>query len=371
MSNNNIKIYEKYMKRCIKLAKKAAGNTSPNPMVGAVILDKNLNFVSEGYHKKCGEAHAEVNAINAAKEKGLDITGGTIIISLEPCSHYGKTPPCADLIIKSGLKTVVVGVLDPNPKVAGNGIKKCKDAGLNVITNVLPKECEKLNEIFFKNQTQKLPFITIKTATTLDGKIATKTGSSKWITGEKARAKVQELRHKYDAILTSSSTIIADNPSLNCRTKNGKNPIRVILDTNLKTNPKSKVYNNDGTKVFIATILKDNKKYPNNVEILTVNEKKGKIDLKKLIEQLYKLGICSILVEAGGILNGAFFKEKLVDKLIHFTAPKIIGDIDAKPFIQGFNIDQINESLNLKLISTKQLGNDLMCEYSIRNQELT
>ena len=260
MSDKNIKIYEKYMKRCIKLAQKAAGNTSPNPMVGAIILDKNLNFVSEGYHKKYGEAHAEVNAINNALKKGIDLSGGTIIVTLEPCSHYGKTPPCADLIIKSGIKTVVVGCLDPNPKVSGNGIKKCKDANLNVITNVLQKECEELNEIFFKNQTKKRPFITIKTATTLDGKIATKTGSSKWITGEKARKKVQKLRHQYDAILTSSSTIITDNPSLTCRLKNGKNPIRIILDTNLKTSPNSKVYTNDGTKVYIATILKNNKK---------------------------------------------------------------------------------------------------------------
>ena len=151
MLNENIKIYEKYMKRCIKLAQKAKGNTSPNPMVGAVILDKNLNFVSEGYHKKCGEAHAEVNAINAAKEKGIDITGGTIIVSLEPCSHYGKTPPCADLIINSGIKNVIIGCSDPNPKVAGNGIKKCLEAGLNVIVGILEDDCKKLNEIFTKS----------------------------------------------------------------------------------------------------------------------------------------------------------------------------------------------------------------------------
>lgn len=365
MSDKNIKIYEKYMKRCIKLAQKAAGKTSPNPMVGAVILDKNLNFVSEGYHKKCGEAHAEVNAINEAKSKGINIKNGTIIVSLEPCSHYGKTPPCADLIIENKLKTVVVGCLDPNPKVAGNGIKKCQNAGLTVITNVLQKDCEQLNEIFFKNQTQKRPFVTIKTATTLDGKIATKTGSSKWITGEKARKEVQKLRNQYDAILTSSSTVITDNPSLTCRMKKGKNPIRIIIDSNLKTNPNSNVYNDDGTPIYIATILKDNKKYPNNVKILTIKAKNGKVDLKELIKKLYELGICSIFIEAGGILNGEFLKEKLVDKLIHFSAPKIIGDINAKPFIQGFDIKEIDDALKLKLNSIKQLNNDLMCEYSI------
>ena len=365
MLNNPTKIYEKYMKRCLFLAKKGAGKTSPNPMVGAVILDRNLNFVSEGYHKKCGEPHAEVNAINSAIKKGIDIKGGTIIVSLEPCSHFGKTPPCADLIIKSGIKTLVVGTMDPNPQVSGNGIKKCKEAGITVITDILKNECEKLNEIFFKNQTQKLPFITIKTATTLDGNIATKTGSSKWITGEKARNEVQKLRNMYDAILTSSSTVLADNPSLTCRIKNGKNPIRIIIDTDLKTSPTNKVYNDDNTPVYIATTKKTPQNFPNNVKFITVAKKDGKVDLKELTKKLYEIGICSILVEAGGILNGAFIKEKLVDKLIHFSAPKIIGDINAKPFIQGFDVDNINNSLNLKLISTKQIGNDLMCEYSI------
>jgi len=363
MSDKNSKIYQKYMKRCIMLAKKAAGKTSPNPMVGAVILDKNMNFVSEGYHKKCGEAHAEVNAINAAKTKNANIKGGTIIVSLEPCSHFGKTPPCADLIIKSGLKTVVAGCLDPNKKVAGNGIKKCKDAGLNVICGVLEDECKKLNEIFFKNQTKNLPFIAIKSAITLDGKIATKTGSSKWITGSKSRANVQKLRNNYDAILTSSSTIIADNPSLTCRIKNGKNPVRIIVDSNLKTDPKSKVFNNDATAVILASTKKDNKKYPANVEILTIKEKNGHVDLNELAKTLYDKGICSILVEAGGILNGAFFKENLVDKLILFSAPKFIGDTLAKPFIQGFDIEDINSAKTLKLSSVKQIGEDIISEF--------
>ena len=365
LNNDKIKIYEKYMKKCITLAKKGAGYTSPNPMVGAIILDENLNFISQGYHKKYGQAHAEVNAINNALKKGANLKNSTIIVTLEPCSHYGKTPPCADLIIKSGIKTVVVGVLDCNPKVAGNGIKKCQDAGLTVITGILEEECKQLNEIFFKNQLKKLPFVTIKTATTLDGKIATKTGSSKWITGENARNIVQKLRHNYDAILTSSNTVIADNPSLTCRLKNGKNPIRIILDTNLKTNPNSLVYNNDGTKDIIATISKEQKKYPKNVKILKIKEKNGKIDLKELLKELYSQGICSVLIEAGGILNGAFLKEKLVDKLIHFTAPKILGDNEGKSFIDGFDIKDINNSLNLKLISIQKTEPDIMCEYEV------
>lgn len=351
------------MKRCLSLAKKAAGKTSPNPMVGAVVLDKNLNFVSEGYHKKFGEAHAEVNAINAAKAKNADIKGGTIIVNLEPCSHFGKTPPCADLIIKSGIKTVIAGCLDPNKKVSGNGIKKCKDAGLKVVVGVLEDECKKLNEIFFKNQTQNLPYVTVKTAATLDGKIATQTGSSKWITGENARKQVQKLRNEYDAILTSSSTVIADNPSLTCRLKNGKNPLRVIVDSHLKTSPESKVYNDDGTRVILASILPDTKKYPPNVEVIKIKEKNGHVDLSELVKTLYTKGIYSILVEAGGVLNGAFFKENLVDKLIIFSAPKFIGDTQAKSFVEGFDINDINESKKLKLSTLKKVGEDIMCEF--------
>ena len=365
LSNNKLKIYEKYMKKCIALAKKGAGRTSPNPMVGAIILDENLNFVSQGYHEQYGQAHAEVNAINSALAKGVDLKNSTIIVTLEPCSHYGKTPPCADLIIKSGIKTVVVGTLDCNPKVSGNGVKKCTFAGLDVIVGVLEKDCLELNEIFFKNQLEKRPFITIKTATTLDGKIATRTGSSKWITGAKSRGVVQQLRNSYDAILTSSATVIVDNPSLTCRMKNGKNPIRVILDSDLKTNNQSAVYNDDGTRVIIATISQEKKFYSKNVEILIVKEKDGKIDLSDLVEKLYQQGVCSILVEAGGVLNGAFLKEKLVDRFIHFIAPKILGDDTGKTSVRGFDLVDINDSLNLKLVNMRKVTPDIMCEYKV------
>ena len=354
------------MKRALKLAEMGLGKTSPNPMVGAVVLDKNFNFVSEGFHEKYGEPHAEVNAINSAVSKGADISGGTIIVTLEPCSHFGKTPPCADLIIKSGIKTVVAGCLDPNPKVSGKGIEKCKQAGLETVVGILEDECKSKNEIFFKNQTEHLPFVIIKTAVTLDGKIATKTGSSKWITGEKSRKDVQKLRSKVDAILTSSKTVIADNPSLTCRLKGCKNPMRIVVDSKLQTSPESKVFAQDGTKVYLATTISSkDKKYPKNVEILQTKEKNGHVDLSELMKILYEKGICSILVEAGGELNGAFFKEKLVDKLIKYTAPKILGDNNGKPFIQGIDIDNINNCLNLKSLKTTRLGDDIKTEYSI------
>ncbi|MDD3149436.1 MAG: bifunctional diaminohydroxyphosphoribosylaminopyrimidine deaminase/5-amino-6-(5-phosphoribosylamino)uracil reductase RibD [Candidatus Gastranaerophilales bacterium] len=338
--------YEDYIKKCIKFAKQGEGHVAPNPLVGAVVLDKNGDIAGYGYHQKYGEAHAEVNAINMAGEK---TDGGTIFISLEPCSHYGKTPPCADLIIKSNIKKMVVGMIDPNPKVSGDGIKKCKDARIEVIVGVLEKECQKLNEIFIKNQKEQKPFIAIKTAITIDGKIATKTGSSKWITSEKSRKEVQKLRNKYDAILTGSGTVLADNPSLTCQMNNGINPARIVIDSKFKTLLTSKVYNNDGTKIFIAVdenikIKNDISKNINLIKCPLINDK---IDLNYLIEKLYNEGITSILVEAGGTLNAQFIKQKLVDKFYIFTAPKILGDNNGKSFIDSFNIADIKECTNL------------------------
>lgn len=356
--------YEKYMKKCITLAKKSQGWVSPNPLVGAVVFDKNGTLAGIGRHEKYGEPHAEVNAIKNAKENGYDIKGGTIIVNLEPCSHFGKTPPCADLIIKEELKTVVIGCLDPNPKVSGRGIKKLQEAGIEVITNILEKECKKLNEIFIKNQIKNTPFISIKTATTMDGKIATQNGSSKWITSEKARGEVQKLRNKYDAILTGSGTVIADNPSLTCRMKNGRNPIRIIIDSELNTIPTAKVYNNDGTKTYIAIFEDtDTKAFKlEHVEFIKCkkNELTKKIDLQDLIQKLFEKGIRSILIEAGGNLNTAFIEAGLVDKIYQFVAPKIICDNNAKSFVDGLNITDINSSKILEISKVKSFPPDIL-----------
>lgn len=355
-----MKKYEKLMKRCLKLAEKAKGKTSPNPMVGAVIVDEECNIISEGYHKKWGDKHAEVNACNSAD---CSCEGKTIIVNLEPCSHHGKNPPCADMIIKNKFKRVIVGNVDPNPLVAGKGIKKLEEAGIEVITGVLEEECSRLNEVFLKNHREKLPFITIKTATTLDGKIATKTGSSKWITGEKARREVQKLRSTNDAIMTGSGTVIKDNPSLTCRLKDGKSPTRIIVDSKLKTDPKSNVYNDDGTMIIILTTVKKTGNYPAHVEIITCKEKGGFVDLKDAIKKLYEKGITSILVEAGAGLNSAFIKEKIADKLIQFIAPKILGDEKAVNFVESIDIKEIKDSICLNLYKTKSIGDDIMCEY--------
>lgn len=354
-------MYKRLMRKCINLAKEGEGNVSPNPLVGAIIFDDNFNIIAVGKHEKYGGNHAERNAILSYDG---NLRGKSLIVNLEPCSHYGKTPPCADLIIEKGIKRVIIGNIDPNPKVAGNGIKKLKKAGIEVITGVLEDECHKLNEIFMTNQTKNKAFVAIKTATTLDGKIATKTGSSKWITDEVSRREVQKLRNKYDAILTSSETVIKDNPSMTCRMKNGRNPIRVVIDSNLRTPKDSKIYNNDGTKVIIA--VKENieedkiKKHAQNVTFLKCPTKDGHIDIKALLKYLYDTGIMSILVEAGGTLNNIFIQEKAVDKLIQFVAPKILADKSGINFAEGCNRCEIIDCNNLTITSTKLLKRDIM-----------
>jgi len=364
----NLCIHEEYMKQCLELAKIAEGFVSPNPLVGAVVLDKDGNIAGKGYHEKYGEAHAEINALD---EAGYRAENGTIYINLEPCSHYGKTPPCIDRIIREKIKTIVVGMTDPNPIVAGNGIKKAREAGIEVIENILENQSIKLNEIFIKNQTQNKPFVALKTAQTLDGKVATHTGSSKWITSEAAREEVHRLRNKYDAILTGSATVIKDNPQLNCRKSDGRNPIRVILDSSLKTPTDSNVYKDDGTKTIIAALENaDSEKfkfYPDYVDIIKCPANStGKINLDFLAQRLHELKIFSILVEAGGILNGAFLESKLVDKIYFFTAPKLLGDSSAKSSFEGLNIENINDSHMLKFGDIKCFPPDIMIEGYIK-----
>lgn len=356
---------EQIMLECIELAKQGEGKVSPNPLVGAIVVDKNGQIKGKGFHEKYGEAHAEVNAIKVAGDDACN--GGTIYVSLEPCSHYGKTPPCADLIISKKFKKVIIGMTDPNPKVSGNGIKKLIQAGITVETGVLEEKCKKLNEIFIKHILEKKPFIAIKTASTLDGKIATKTGSSKWITSASAREEVQKLRNNYDAILTGSGTIIADNPSLNCRMENGRNPIRIIIDSKLRTSPSSKAYTDDGTRIIIAAtsdyIEKKAFAYPENIEFLACPlTSENQLDLTFLTSELYKKGIFSIMIEAGGNLCGGFIKENLIDKFYFFIAPKILGDNSGLSLVDGFNINDINESLNIKFAEIKTFSPDIMIE---------
>jgi diaminohydroxyphosphoribosylaminopyrimidine deaminase/5-amino-6-(5-phosphoribosylamino)uracil reductase len=348
------------MQKCLELAKKAEGKVSPNPLVGAIVLDKDGQIVGEGYHQKYGEAHAEVNALKQAGEKAI---GGTLIVNLEPCSHHGKTPPCADLIIEKKIKKLIVGMIDPNPIVSGNGIKKCQDAGIEVEVGILENKCKELNEVFIKNHTKKKPFVAIKIATTIDGKIATKTGSSKWITSSQSREIVQQLRNKYDAILTGSGTVIADDPSMLCTMPDGKNPIKIVLDTHAKTSPNAKIYKEG--QIILATNQKTDK-YPSNVEILECPlDKNGKIDIDFVMDELFKRRICSILVEAGAKVNSAFLMSQNTDKIYHFIAPKILGDNEAISCFDGFDIKDINECIQITGLDIQKLDVDVIITYGL------
>lgn len=344
-----MKQYDLLMKKCIELAKQAQGETSPNPLVGCIVLNDIGEIISTGYHKKYGENHAERDALL----KLDDAKNCTLIVNLEPCSHYGKTPPCADLIIEKGVKRVVYGMKDVNPIVAGNGLKKLIDAGIEVIGPILEDECRKLNEIFIKNQVEHKTFVALKTATTIDGKIATSTNDSKWITSDFAREEVRNIRKRYDAILTSSSTILADNPTMEHKCK-------VILDRKLKTNSQMTIYKQG--KIFVFHSLKNQSSLSNNnlqyIYTPTVNNKLG---IEFILEELYKRGIMSVLIEAGGKLNGSFLPY--IDRLYHFVAPKILGDNNGKSCFYGKEVEKISNCTNLNFESVELFPPDILVNY--------
>ena len=340
--------YDKLMQKCIDLAKQGEGQTSPNPLVGCVILDKNGSEISTGYHHRYGDKHAERDAL--LKLHNGEEKGGTLIVNLEPCSHYGKTPPCADLIIERGIKRVVIGMRDVNPIVAGNGIKKLKNAGIEVVENVLEDECKILNETFIKNMTKNEVFVALKTAATLDGKIATQNGSSKWITSDKAREEVKKIRNRYDAILTTSSTILADNPTMAHRKK-------IILDRKLKTNLEAPIYKEGEIYLFNATL----DMFEGGINFIKTPVINEKLDIEFILKKAFDLGIKSILVESGGHLNGEMLKY--TDKIYHFIAPKITGDNNSLSCFDFRHIENINESYKFKITQTEMFGSDILLTY--------
>lgn len=344
-----MKQYDLLMKKCIELAKQAQGETSPNPLVGCIVLNDIGEIISTGYHKKYGENHAERDALL----KLDDAKNCTLIVNLEPCSHYGKTPPCADLIIEKGVKRVVYGMKDVNPIVAGNGLKKLIDAGVEVIGPILEDECRKLNEIFIKNQVEHKTFVALKTATTIDGKIATSTNDSKWITSDLAREEVRNIRKRYDAILTSSSTILADNPTMEHKCK-------VILDRKLKTNSQMTIYKQG--KIFVFHSLKNQSSLSNNnLQYIYTPIVNNKLDIEFILEELYKRGIMSVLIEAGGKLNGSFLPY--IDRLYHFVAPKILGDNNGKSCFYGKDVEKISNCTNLNFESVELFPPDILVNY--------
>ena len=361
-------MHEKYMRMAIEEAKKGEGFTSPNPLVGAVIV-KDDKVIGIGYHQKYGENHAEINAFLDAQKKGEDVEGADIYVTLEPCSHYGKTPPCADAIIKNKIKKVVIGCVDSNPKVAGNGIKKLEDAGIEVIVNVLEEECRKLNEVFFYYIANKRPFVVMKYAMTIDGKIATVSGKSKWITSEKAREHSHRFRNKYSAIMVGINTVIEDNPTLNCRLPNTRNPIRIILDSSLKIDLNSNICKTaKEIKTFIATISNDDKKIKEleslGIEIIKTESDNGRVNLKELMKILGEdKNIDSVYVEGGAFLHASLIEERLVNKVLVYIAPKIFGGVKAKSPIGGEGIDDPNNAFKLIGGDITKIDDDLFLEY--------
>ena len=338
------------MALALKLAER--GRPSPNPKVGAVVV-KNGKIIGKGYHKRAGGPHAEVNAL-----QGINAEGATLYVNLEPCSHYGKTPPCTDLIVASGITRVVCAMKDPNPQV--HGIKVLREHGINVEVGLMDGEARKINEKFIKYITENTPFVTLKCAMSLDGKIACNSGDSKWITNEKSREYTHRLRGEYDAILVGINTVLEDDPGL--KAKNGKDPLRVILDSTLRTPADAKVLSD--SNILIATTEGYDKK---KREIL---KKKARIwvcgtervDLKELIKMLGKKGVTSVLIEGGSEVHASAVKEKIVDKFLFFIAPKLITGRNAKGPIGGEGIETMEEAILLKDLTIKRFGEDILIE---------
>ena len=360
-----------YMRRAIELAERGVGFTNPNPMVGAVIV-KGGKVIGEGWHERCGEWHAERNAF---KNCTVSAEGATMYVTLEPCCHYGKTPPCTEAIIEHGIARVVIGMEDPNPLVAGKGIAFLREAGIEVVCGIEEEALREQNRVFLKYISTRLPWVALKAAMTLDGKIATRTGDSKWITGAEARAYVHELRHRFMAILVGIGTAVADDPLLNCRIEGRgvRQPIRVVVDSNARLSLESQLVQ---TAEEYRTIVAYTRFAPEErvkalreagVEMLLCEEKEGLVDVRNLLELLGQFGIDSILLEGGGNLNYTFLSEGLVDELYAFVAPKIVGGMSAKTPVEGTGVEKMADAINLELKNVLNIGDDVLLKLKVKN----
>lgn len=366
---------EQFMKRAIELAKQGTGWTAPNPLVGAVVV-KNGRVIGEGYHRKYGELHAERNALAACTE---DPAGATLYVTLEPCCHYGKTPPCTEIIIEKKIAKVVIGSRDPNPKVAGKGARILREHGIEVVEDYMRETCDALNPVFFHYITTKTPYVVLKFAMTLDGKIATRTGASKWITGEAARNHVHQLRGRYAGILAGIGTVLADDPMLNCRIDGAHQPLRIILDSQLRIPMGSRLVRS--AKEYPLLIVcnestRDREEGANRIQKLeeagakvwTLPEKNGHPDLNVLMQRLGEEKIDSVLIEGGGTVNEAALKAHIVHHVYAYIAPKIFGGEDAKTPVEGSGIRLPQECANLRLAKITVLLNDMLLEYDVEGE---
>lgn len=361
MMNDN-----EYMKIALQLAEKGCGRTAPNPMVGAVIV-KEGRIIGQGWHEKYGQPHAERNALASCTENPQ---GAVMYVTLEPCCHYGKQPPCVDAIIHAGISRVVIGSDDPNPLVSGKGIQILKKHGIEVTEHVLRENCDRLNEVFFYYIRTKLPFVVMKYAMSMDGKIAAYTGLSKWITGEESRNHVQKQRHRYSAIMAGVGTILADDPLLTCRMEGGKNPIRIICDTNLRTPLDAQVISTaDQAPVILATCCTDKdrqQKYKEKgCKMIVTDRHNGHVNLNQLMEKLGEEQIDSILLEGGGTLNWAALESGIVKKAQAYIAPKLLGGQTAKTPVEGIGVTSPDRAFHLINSTVIPLGNDFLIESEV------
>ncbi|AVD35139.1 bifunctional diaminohydroxyphosphoribosylaminopyrimidine deaminase/5-amino-6-(5-phosphoribosylamino)uracil reductase RibD [Clostridioides difficile] len=358
-----------YMKKAIELAKNGEGFVNPNPLVGCVIV-KDDYIIGKGYHEKFGSNHAEVNAINSAKQSLKD---STLYVNLEPCSHYGKTPPCVDKIIQNKIKRVVISTLDPNPLVCGNGVKKLRDNNIDVTVGTLEEEARDLNEVFFYYIKNKRPLCIVKSAVSLDGKIATKSLESKWISNESSRYLTHKYRNKYQSIMVGINTVLNDNPLLTCRLNQEKvsHPTRIVIDTHLKLPLNSNLVKDKTSKTIVFTCCKESKKLSmlkeNNVETIISPSKNNLVDLEFVMYKLGELNIDSVLVEGGATLNDSLFRNRLVDKVKLFLSPKIIGGKDAPTFVSGEGINHLSDSTQLAINNVTLIDGDILIESDVLN----
>lgn len=356
--------HEDYMLRAIELAKLGSGRVNPNPLVGAVIV-KDGEIIGEGYHRQYGELHAERDALSRTKG---DTKGATMYVTLEPCCHTGKQPPCVEAIIAAGISTVYVGSDDPNELVKGKGIEILRNAGIDVHTGFMKKECDELNGVFFKYITTKTPYVLLKYAMTMDGKIATKTGKSRWITNETSRNENMLLRNHLMGIMVGINTIVKDNPTLNCRMEGGRNPIRIVCDTNLRIPLDSTVVttaNTYPTWIVTASYNEDKISKLENLGVLIIHSrmKDGVLDIDDFMTKLGQRGIDGILLEGGGTLNYSILKASYVDEIWCYIAPKIFGGKDAISPVEGVGIDKVEDAFAYELKSINTIDGDVLLKY--------
>jgi diaminohydroxyphosphoribosylaminopyrimidine deaminase / 5-amino-6-(5-phosphoribosylamino)uracil reductase len=358
---------EYYMGLALRLGLKAKGKTSPNPLVGAVVV-KAGRIIGSGFHAKAGLAHAEIIALDEAGKKAK---GATLYVTLEPCAHTGRTPPCVNRIIQSGIKEVVVGLVDPNPLNNGKGVLSLKQSNIKVRLGVLKEQLNQINEVFIKYITTGIPFITVKVAQSLDGRIATFSGDSKWITSDESRVFAHKIRKDYDAIMVGVNTVLRDNPRLNVAPSQ-KQLIKIIVDSNLSTPENANIFSVE-RKVIIVTLssrpgqeTENRKNLSAKATILEVKEKGGQINLRDALKKLARLGISNIIVEGGGTLIGSLFDERLVDKILFFISPKIIGGKDAVSSVMGKGVKRADQAIKLGQVKIRRFAEDLLIEASIK-----